>query len=381
MLTITIDGTFEVGGFWFMRRGALTRLLLAVLLSVAVIAVARLRLVPVPSQSGEYQVFGTVVRVDIRSWHEAAATTALADIGRLLARNHQAWHAWEPDSELSRLNARLAAGESGRVSADLAAMIRHAQEGYARSGGLFNAAMGKLIGSWGFHGSHYPLQTPGPAADELAEQLTRLPTMADVQVSGDDVVSSTNPRVALDLNGLAEGYAAQQIAGLLRSRGIDHALIYLGGYVMALGRAEGRPWLVGVRAPEGGLLGRVALQDGEVLSSSGDYQRYRASAAGREGHIVDPRRGRPQRATAATSVLSDDPVMADMAATALMVAGPAGFEQTARRMGMGCALLVARDGTIHLTPAMRARLELEQGLPEPRITAPVAPDCRRPQVD
>jgi len=64
---------------------------------------------------------------------------------------------------------------------------------------------------------------------------------------------------------------------------------------------------------------------------------------------------RSRNETAATSVLSDDPVMADMAATALMVAGPAGFEQTARRMGMGCALLVTRDGVIHMTPAMRAR--------------------------
>lgn len=367
-----------VSGQRRLRRGAPARLALALLLVFGGFAAARYWLTPWPSKQHEYHVFGTLARVEIRSRNEAAAGAALADIGTLLAHNHQAWHAWEPGSELSRLNARLAAGESGSVSADLAAMIRHAQEGYARSGGLFNAAMGKLIGSWGFHGSHYPLQTPAPAAEELVAQLTRLPTMEDVRVSAEGIVSSTNPRVALDLNGLAEGYAAGQIASLLRSRGIDHALIYIGGYVMALGRAEGRPWQVGVRAPEGGLLGRVALQDGEVLSSSGDYQRYRASADGREGHIVDPRRGRPQRETAATSVLSDDPVMADMAATALMVAGPAGFEQTARGMGMGCALLVTRDGTLYLTPAMRARLELEQGLPEPRITAPVAPDCRRP---
>ena len=363
---------------WRTRRGALTRLALAGLLGFAAVAAARLWLAPVLVYSEQYQVFGTLVRVDVRSRDAAAASAALAEIGALLAHNHQAWHAWAPDSALSHLNARLARGEKVLASPDLAEMIRHAKDGYALSGGLFNAAMGKLIGAWGFHTSDYPLQTPSPAADEVAEHLRRLPTMDDVDISADGLVSSRNPQLALDLNGLAEGYAAQQIANLLRSRGLEHALLYIGGYVMALGEAGGRPWQVGVSAPEGGLLGQVSLHDGEALSSSGDYQRFRRVADGREGHIVDPRQGRPQRQAAATTVLSDDPVMADMAATALMVAGPDGFEQTARRMGMGCALLVTHDGTLLITPAMRARLSLRDPPPILRSTASTGTDCRRP---
>lgn len=361
-----------------MRPGALLRLGLALLAGFAIIALARWWLAPLPVYSEEYHVFGTLVRVDVRSRNETVARAALTDIGALLAHNHRSWHAWEPGGDLGRLNARLARGESGKATADLAEMIRYAQEGYRLSDGLFNAAMGRLIGAWGFHDDVYPLRTPAPTTDELAAQLRRTPTMADVRVEDDGTVSSSNPQVALDLNGLAEGYAAKQIADLLKSRGMEHALIYIGGYVMALGQAHERPWLVGVRAPEGGLLGQLALHDGEVLSSSGDYQRYRQTDDGREGHIVDPRQGRPQRQTAAVSVLSDDPVMADIAATALVVAGPAEFERVAQRMGMGCVLLVTRDGVIHMTPAMRARLELAQPAAAVRLTDFGDSTCRRP---
>lgn len=360
-----------------LRRRALIHLPLALLLAVAAITATRYWLVPLPLHSQEYQVFGTLVRVDIRSRDEAVARRALADIGRLLEHNHQAWHAWEPDSELSQLNARLARGKSGQVAPDLAEMIRYAQEGYRRSEGLFNAALGQLIGAWGFHDSQYPLQTAAPSAETVEQHLAQQPSMDDIQVSTDDVVSSSNPGVALDLNGLAEGYAARQIKTLLQERGLQHALIYVGGFVSALGQAEGRAWRVGVRAPQGGLLGWVELYSGEALSSSGDYQRYRDTDSGREGHILDPRQGRPQRQALAASVISGDPVMADMAATALMVAGPEGFERIARSMGMSCALLVAPGGSILLTPAMRQRLQLEPNSPMLRLSASIGSDCRR----
>lgn len=361
-----------------LRRRALIQLPLALLLAVAAITAARYWLVPLPLHSQEYQVFGTLVQVDIRSRNQAAARAALADIGRLLEHNHRAWHAWDPASELSQINARLARGESAQAAPDLAEMIRYAQEGYRRSEGLFDAALGKLIHAWGFHDSHYPLQTAAPSAAAVQQHLAQRPSMADVDISRDGVVSAANPNVALDLNGLAEGYAAQQIAALLQARGLRHALIYVGGYVLALGEAEGRPWRAGVRAPQGGLLGQVDLKDGEALSSSGDYKRYRPTESGREGHILDPRAGRPQRQAIAASVLSDDPVWADMAATALMVAGPTGFERIARSMGMGCALLVGGDGELLLTPAMLQRLELEPGSLPVRLSGEIVADCRRP---
>lgn len=359
--------------------GAAIRLMLAVALVVAAIAAVRLWSPSVAELHGaEFHVFGSVAHIQVRSNDARKAVEAFAEIGTLLDHNHNAWHAWRPDSALGRINARLAAGEPADAPADLAGMIRRAQEGYRLSGGVFNAAMGRLIGAWGFHASAYPLKSAAPSDDEVADLVGQSPSMEDISIDADNRVTSRNPNVALDLNGLAEGYAAQQVAELLADRGMDDALISIGGDVLARGEAGRRPWTVGVRAPEGGVLGQVALHDGEALSSSGDYLRYRQTDHGRDGHILDPRHGRPQRKTAAVSVLSDDPVLADMAATALTVAGPEGFEQTARRMGIGCALLVPRDGGLYITPAMRSRLTLLQTPPAIHSVASTGHDCRRP---
>lgn len=110
---------------------------------------------------------------------------------------------------------------------------------------------------------------------------------------------------------------------------------------MALGDGDGRPWQVGLRDPFGGVLGGVELAGGEALFSTGNYSKFRDSPSGaRWSHILDPRTGQPARGAAAVVVLHTDPLLADAGATALFVAGPAGFERLARRMGLACAMMV-----------------------------------------
>lgn len=329
---------------------------------------------PLQPMQGEFLVFGTRARIELLTPSRDDADAALQDVGHLFIHDHHTWHPWEP-SELTRLNDALARGQSYRVPPDVADLIRRAQIGFTQTDGLFNAAAGRLIGAWGFHTSHYPVQTAAPSDNEVRNLLAERPDMDDVHIAADGTISATNPSASLDINGLSEGYASAQVQELLARHGIHHALIYLGGFVMAVGRNSGQTWRVGVSAPAG-VLGSIDLDGGESLASSGDYQRHRASAADL-GHIVDTRTGWPQRASAATSVLSDDPVFADIAATALMVAGPTGFQHMADHMQMNCALLLGHDGKLYITPGMRARLHtsfpatMVQTIPRPSV------DCRQ----
>lgn len=327
---------------------------------------------PLQRMQGEFLVFGTRARIELLTADRDDADAALQDIGRLFVHDHRTWHPWEP-SELTRLNDALAHGQSRRVPADVADLIRRAQTGFVQTDGLFNAAAGRLIGAWGFHTSRYPVQTAAPSDREVETLRDERPGMDDVHVAADGTVSTSNPAVSLDINGLSEGYASAQVRQLLARHGIDHALIYLGGFVMAVGRNGGHPWRVGVSAPAG-VLGSIDLDGGESLASSGDYQRHRASSADL-GHIVDTRTGWPQRASAATSVLSDDPIYADIAATALMVAGPAGFQHMADRMQLNCALLLGHDGKLYITPGMQARLRTDFPATAIRIVPRPTRDC------
>jgi len=105
------------------------------------------------------------------------------------------------------------------------------------------------------------------------------------------------------------------------------------------------------------------------LFSSGDYNKYRSDLehGTRLAHIINPLTGRPTRGTASTAVLHHDPVVADVAATTLMVVGHQGFESTLRALGIRCAMLLSDDDTLYITRAMRARIEL---LRQPAQQAP-----------
>ncbi len=341
------------------RASASVRRVAATLGTIALSAIALTLLLtearPLVESEADYLVFGTHARLRILSCEPDSAEAALAEAGQQLARDHRSWHPWE-NSDLTALNADLLAGRARRVDPALADLIRQAKRGHALSGGLFNPAAGRLIDAWGFHTSDYPVRQAAPSPSMLQQLVAARPTMQDVHVGDDGVVSSRNRMVRLDLNAVAEGYAATQARTIVRRHHIEHALLDIGGLVMAMGTDRGQPWSVGVRGPAG-IVGRVQLRDGETLSSSGDYQRRRD---GREpaGHIIDTAQGHPQRSSAAASIISRDALLADMAGTTLMVGGPDRFDALTRQMGLRCALLIDHQGRLLATPGMRQRLQL-----------------------
>lgn len=302
-------------------------------------------------------VFGSTTEIELRGATPEQSQAALAEISVLLNQRHREWHAWEP-SDLTRINAALAAGRTAAAPASVLDLIERARPLSDASEGLFDPAIGGLIGAWGFHTSSYPVLTPPPSPEVLAAWRDHRPRLADVTVRGQQV-GSRNPHVQLDFGALAEGVAAAESIEILVRHRIRHALIGMGGDVVALGDGDGTPWRVGLRDPFGGVLGSVELGDGEALFSTGNYNKFRESPSGaRWSHILDPRTGYPARGAAAVVVLDDDPVRADAAATALFVAGPAGFERLARRMRLGCVLMVTEENEILVTVAMKARVQL-----------------------
>ncbi|MEN6539120.1 MAG: FAD:protein FMN transferase, partial [Mizugakiibacter sp.] len=337
-------------------RTAATRTLALAAAGAAVVLLAALALRgPQPPARAEFFVFGGLTAVELRGTTPAHARGAFAAIDTLLRQDERDWHPWQP-SALMRLNAALARGEPMRAPGDLAGLIRRAQWGYRASAGLFDPAIGALIEAWGFHTSDYPITTPPPSRARVDALLAARPTMDDVGVAADGTVGSRNRAVQLDLNGLAEGYAAEQVAALLRARGIADAIVNVGGDVLALGTADGRRWRVAIEDPRGKAPLAVAeLAGHEALFTSGDYHKYREIDGRRWAHILDPRDGLPLHgAAAATAVIAGDAVVADIASTTLMIAGPERFAAAARGLGVNCALLLTHDGRLYLTPSMRA---------------------------
>lgn len=304
-------------------------------------------------------VFGGETTVEIRAAEPAVAQAAIAESARHLRRLEGEWHAWE-DSDLTRINAAFARGEAAKAPPSIVSLIERSRELHRESDGWYDPGIGQLVALWGFHTSDYPIRTPVPTRERIAQWRAAKASVLAVSLVGDQV-SSRNAAVALDFGAIAEGAAAEQVVAILRRHGIRHALISMGGDVLALGDGDGRAWQVGMRDPFGGVLGGVELGDGEGLFTSGNYNKFRAAPdGGRWGHVLNPRTGMPAEGTAAVAVLHPDPVLADIASTAMMAAGPSQFAQLARRMQLGCALLLTEENELMITSAMKARMRFQR---------------------
>lgn len=312
------------------------------------------------STHSEAYVFGTLVEIQIDGAAAAQAQAASDAVLQRYQQLHQQLHAWQA-GELSQLNAALSsqpAGTVSTVSPRLAGLLRHAQQLSLQSGGLFNPAIGQLVTLWGFHRDQFsPVQIVPRQLQHLVAQQA---SMADIQISGQHV-RSRNPAVEIDLGGYAKGYALDEGIQILKAHGIRHALINVGGNVMALGTHHGRPWRVGIQHPrQPGAMAAIDLDDGWAIGTSGDYQRYYIDKGVRYCHILDPRTGKPasqvQSATVLIAPQAHTGVLSDVASKPLFIE-PGKAATLARNMQVEAWLLVTQSGEFRLNRAMHRRLQ------------------------
>lgn len=116
--------------------------------------------------------------------------------------------------------------------------------------------------------------------------------------------------MALTFNGIAQGWAADRIAALLRSEGLRNVLIDMGEIVGLGGRAPGQPWRVGIAGPIGQDLRQIGLTDRALATSS---PMGTVMPDGR-GHILHPRGQAPVWST--VSVSAPSAAVADALSTA-----------------------------------------------------------------
>jgi FAD:protein FMN transferase len=273
---------------------------------------------------------------------------------------HRDWHAWEPGA-LTRVNAAFAAGEPVAADAAIVEMVRRSQQLEELSGGRFNPAIGGLIRLWGFHTSDYPILGPPPAAEAIERLVAQRPSSRDIRIDG-LTLTSVNPAVQLDFGGIAKGYAIDLACARLRELGIRNAIVNAGGDLRAIGDHGDRPWRVAIRNPGGGIVGSL-----ETGRGRGGFHVGQLRALPPAGRPALSAHSRPaQRLAGHRPGLGDRDrrrgLLADAAATALIVAGPDEWTEVARAMGLDQVLLVDAEGRVFLTPAMQQRVSLVEGI-------------------
>lgn len=308
-------------------------------------------------------VFGTLADITICAQDAGLANHVAAAVFKEFDRLHWMLHAWK-ESDLLALNRAIARGARGiPVTPELAQLIVNAGAFSESSGGLFNPAIGRLVELWNFHASEFLPAIPDPTA--LRCMLMANARMSDIKVENNAVICS-NRFVQLDFGGYAKGYALDRAADFLRQYELTGALINIGGNIMALGQRGTRPWRVGIQHPRRpGLIAVLSLYDGEAISTSGDYERYFVLDGRRYSHLIDPRTGWPARGIQSATVLvrrgACSGTRSDASSGPLFIHGVAGWQGTAARLGVENAMLIDERGDVHLTDAMKHRLEFSSG--------------------
>ena len=249
---------------------------------------------------------------------QAAIDAAFAEMWNV----ERAMSRFRPESDVGRANLS-AADTPVPISAATARVVASALEWARATDGRFDPALGGAVALWDVGHRREP-----PAAGELrryaGERLYREVELG--RRGGSDVVLFRSRAVALDLGGIAKGYAVDRAVAALRTWGITGALVNAGGDLYALGRSpDGDPWEIGIRSPDAATEIAATLQaEDEAIATSGDYEQFFEYHGRRYHHLLDPATASPHQVAARSlTIAAADCTTADAAATALFGATPA----------------------------------------------------------
>ncbi len=262
--------------------------------------------------------------------------TLQADLQQAVEQVDQQMSTWNPASTLMQLNA-APLGQWFSLPEELLWVLTTALRISVESDDAFDIGVGALVSACGFG--------PQAAAERLPGRQPRARQALEVDVARRAV--RKHAAISLDLNGIAKGFAVDQLARCLERHGIQAYLLGIDGEMRAAGlKADGSPWLVALEKPLKGrreVLGALELHD-TAIATSGDYRHWRERDGRVYSHTMDPHSGAPLLSTlTSVSVLCTSCMYADAWATALLVLGVERGTELAKAHGLS-VIFVQREG-------------------------------------
>ncbi len=249
----------------------------------------------------------------------AAAQTALDQCNSILAATDRLLSATRADSPVAIFNAS-SDGKDVSMPAEVMALVGKAVNISRTCGGAFDITTAPLSALWERCEDNNTL----PTAEQLAAVLA-LVGGEHLTLDATTLTKDT-PDVCIDLGGIGKGYAIDVLLDALTATdGITGGIISMGSNVAVLGKKpDASPWRIALRDPNdaSAAVGYLHLTEGQILSVSGDYERYFTIDGEHYSHILDPKTGYPpDNGLRSVAVLCPDGATADALSTALMVMG------------------------------------------------------------
>ena len=293
-------------------------------------------------------------RITTTLWHEDAVRADQCNerIFAEMERIEALMSTYRDDSEITRVN-NNAATAAVEIGDELARLIERSIHFSKLSGGAFDITYASVGYAYDYRAEQRP--------DDDAVSA-RLPAIdyRHLELDGNRI-GFAHPDVRIDLGGIAKGYAVDRAVEILRSCGIDDAMVSAGGDSRIIGDHGDRPWIIGIRHPRDpdGIALRLPLAD-SAISTSGDYERFFIDDGERVHHIIDPATGRSAGGSWSATVVGPDAMTTDALSTTIFVLGAARGLALIETLEEFDAIVIDSVGKVHYSSGFEPPDEVTQ---------------------
>ena len=216
-------------------------------------------------------------------------------------------------------------------------VLGKAQETSRVSGGAFDATVQPLWEIYAAAARNETVTERGEVAAARAWVDWRR-----LRVSPEEV--RLDPGMAVTLNGIAQGYAADRAIAALRAHGVQAALVDAGELAATGRKSDGSPWTAGIqhpRRPDAWI--DMAELDDRCMATTGDYATFFNDDMSAH-HVFDPATGRSPGHFASVTIAARTGMEADALSTAVFVLGPERGMALVDATAGADAYIVTKDG-------------------------------------
>lgn len=264
------------------------------------------------------QVFAMDTYMTLTAYGENAQEAVEAGIAEI-QRLDDLLSTGKETSEIAQINVN----GGGVLSEDTEYLVKRALDIYQSTNGAFDISIYPVMQLWGFTTGNFAV----PGESDLAAKLA-LVDAGKITLSEENGQTSISlpEGMEIDLGGIAKGYTSGRVMEVMKSYGIESAVINLGGNAHVLGnKTDGSQWRVGIQDPNDtdGYLGGVNVTDKAIITSGG-YERYFVDedTGVKYHHIIDPKTGySANNGLISVTIVSADSTLADGLSTSLFVLG------------------------------------------------------------
>lgn len=261
------------------------------------------------------------------------------------------------NSEISAIN-QNAGKDAVKVSDDTLYLLKETREIYDFTQGAFDITIAPIIDVWGF-----TKEVKKVPDEETLKQKLDLVDMKKLQINEKNkTVFLEESGMAIDLGGIAKGYATDKVNEIFIENGITSSVISLGGNVSVTGKKEdGSKWKVAIQDPlnNEGYAGVLYVEDTSVVTSGG-YQRFFEENGKTYHHIIDPKTGMPaDTGLLSVTIVCKNSTKADGLSTSVFIAGlEKGWQMWKDSQDFGIVFITDKK-EIYVTPDIADIFEID----------------------